>query len=233
MWCSPSPIDPLAVVSMKQTIAIFLHHPTCSADSVNGVMAAFSGLARIKIFTKHKVESGFFDDVDLVVFPGGDGEATAFRNVLKPNLLEVRSFMQRGGKYLGICMGAYWADAYYFNLLQKTRCVQYIKRPKADIRSSYGTVASVSWLGRDDQMYFYDGPTFLGGHFESVANYANGDPMAIVQGNVGLIGCHLESQQHWYIKKCLQPHWHENQHHPLLWQFVANYLLRSNQMQLF
>ena len=98
-------------------------------------MAALAPMARIKLFTKHKVAAGFFDDVDLVVFPGGDGEATAFRSVLKPNLADVRAFMQRGGKYLGICMGAYWADAYYFNLLKSTRCVQYIKRPKADIRS--------------------------------------------------------------------------------------------------
>jgi glutamine amidotransferase-like uncharacterized protein len=221
------------VGGMKKTIAIFLHHPTCSADSVNGVIAAFAGMARIKMFTKHKVAAGFFDDVDLVVFPGGDGEATAFRSVLKPNLPEVRSYMQRGGKYLGICMGAYWADGYYFNLLQKTRCVQYIKRPRADIRSSYGTVAPVTWLGREDHMYFYDGPTFLGGNFETVATYANGDPMAIVQGHVGLIGCHLESQQHWYSKKYMQPHWHENKHHPVLWQFVASYLLQNSQMQLF
>jgi glutamine amidotransferase-like uncharacterized protein len=218
---------------MKKTIAIFLQHPTCSIDSVNGVIAAFAGLARIKIFTKHKVLDGFFDDVDLVVFPGGDGEATAFRSVLKPNLAEVREFMQRGGKYLGICMGAYWADAYYFNLLQKTRCVQYIKRPRADIRSSYGTVAPVNWWGREEYMYFYDGPTFTGGSFQTVATYANGDPMAIVQGNVGLIGCHLESQQHWYTKKYMQPHWHQNHHHPVLWQFVANHLLNSSQMQLF
>jgi glutamine amidotransferase-like uncharacterized protein len=218
---------------MKKTIAIFLQHPTCSIDSVNGVIAAFAGLARIKMFTKHKVAAGFFDDVDLVVFPGGDGEATAFRSVLKPNLAEVREFMQRGGKYLGICMGAYWADAYYFNLLQKTRCVQYIKRPRADIRSSYGTVAPVNWWGRDEFMYFYDGPTFTGGSFQTVATYANGDPMAIVQGNVGLIGCHLESQQHWYTKKYMQPHWHQNQHHPVLWQFVANHLLNSSQLQLF
>jgi glutamine amidotransferase-like uncharacterized protein len=218
---------------MKKTIALFLHHPTCSSDSVNGVIAAFNPMARIKIFTKHKVPEGFFDDVDLVVFPGGDGEATAFRSVLKPNLPDVRAFMQRGGKYLGICMGAYWADAYYFNLLQNTRCVQYIKRRRAEIRSSYGTVASVSWLGKTQQMYFYDGPTFIGGDFQTVATYANGDPMAIVQGNVGLIGCHLESQQHWYSKKYMQPLWHQNAHHPLLWQFVANHLLQNNQMSLF
>ena len=218
---------------MKPTIAVFLHHPICSADSVNGVIAAMSSLARIKIFTKHKVADGFFNDVDLVVFPGGDGEATAFRSALKDNLNDVRGFMQRGGKYLGICMGAYWADAYYFNLLQGTRCVQYIKRPRADIRSSYGTVAAVNWQGQDKRMYFYDGPTYLGGRFQTLASYANGDPMAVVQGSVGLIGCHLESQQHWYSKKVLQPHWHQNTHHRLLWQFVANHLLQNQQMPLF
>jgi hypothetical protein len=218
---------------MKPTIAVFLHHPICSADSVNGVIAAMSSLARIKIFTKHKVADGFFNDVDLVVFPGGDGEATAFRSALKDNLNDVRGFMQRGGKYLGICMGAYWADAYYFNLLQGTRCVQYIKRPRADIRSSYGTVAAVNWQGQDKRMYFYDGPTYVGGAFHTLASYANGDPMAVVQGSVGLIGCHLESQQHWYRKKVLQPHWHQNTHHRLLWQFVANHLLQNQQMPLF
>jgi len=218
---------------MKPTIAVFLHHPICSADSVNGVIAAMSSLARIKIFTKHKVADGFFNDVDLVVFPGGDGEATAFRSALKDNLNDVRGFMQRGGKYLGICMGAYWADAYYFNLLHGTRCVQYIKRPRADIRSSYGTVAAVNWQGQDKRMYFYDGPTYVGGAFHTLASYANGDPMAVVQGSVGLIGCHLESQQHWYSKKVLQPHWHQNTHHRLLWQFVANHLLQNQQMQLF
>ena len=218
---------------MKPTIAVFLHHPICSADSVNGVIAAMSSLARIKIFTKHKVADGFFNDVDLVVFPGGDGEATAFRSALKDNLNDVRGFMQRGGKYLGICMGAYWADAYYFNLLQGTRCVQYIKRPRADIRSSYGTVAAVNWQGQDKRMYFYDGPTYVGGAFHTLASYANGVPMAVVQGSVGLIGCHLESQQHWYSKKVLQPHWHQNTHHRLLWQFVANHLLQNQQMQLF
>ena len=101
-----------------KTIAIFIHHPTCSTDSVNGLIAALSPLARIKLFTRHKVVSGFFDDVDLVVFPGGDGEATVFRNLLKLNIPDLRAYMQRGGRYLGICMGAYWADAYYFNFLK-------------------------------------------------------------------------------------------------------------------
>ena len=102
----------------------------------------------IKLFTKHRVRDGFFDDVDLVVFPGGEGEATAFSYLLKANLDEVKKFLQRGGKYLGICMGAYWADAHYFDILRHTRALQYIKRPGADIKSSYGTIAPVMWRGK-------------------------------------------------------------------------------------
>ncbi|NBS09692.1 MAG: hypothetical protein EBT49_09755, partial [Betaproteobacteria bacterium] len=117
--------------------------------------------------------------------------------------------------------------------LKSTRCVQYIKRPRADIRASYGTTAPVQWRGQQERMYFYDGPTFVNGQFETVASYANGDPMAIVQGAVGLVGCHLESQAHWYTKKYMQPQWHANAHHFLLAQFVADYLLHARQIPLF
>jgi len=77
------------------------------------------------------------------------------------------------------------------------------------------------------------GPTFVNGQFETVATYANGDPMATVQGTVGLVGCHLESQVNWYTKKYMQPQWHTNTHHILLAQFVADYLMQSRQIPLF
>lgn len=205
----------------------------CSVDSVNGVMQALAPHHPIKIFSKHRVRDGFFDDVGLVVFPGGEGEASAFSHLLKANGPAIQQFLQRGGKYLGICMGAYWADAHYFDILKQTRVVQYIKRPRADIKSSYGTTAPVLWRGQSARMYFYDGPTFLHGNFDTIATYANGDPMAIVQGGIGLIGCHLESQAHWYSKKYMQPHWHQEQHHALLVQFVADFLLERRQMDLF
>lgn len=205
----------------------------CSVDSVNGVIQALSPRYNIKLLTKHRVRDGFFDDVALVVFPGGEGDATAFRYLLKANLDEIKKFLQRGGKYLGICMGAYWADAHYFDILKQTRATQYIKRLGADIKSSYGTTAPVLWRGQAHRMYFYDGPTFQGGSFDTIATYANGDPMAIVQGPIGLIGCHLESQAHWYTKKYMQAHWHEGSHHALLVQFVADHLLERRQMALF
>ena len=219
--------------AVKKNIAIFLHHPICSIESVNGIIKALSPVYNLRIFTRHAVQEGFFDDIELVVFPGGYGDAGTFNGLMKANLKEIRKFLRRGGKYLGICMGAYWADAYYFDILNETRVKQYIKRRSAEIKSSYGTTAEVSWLGEAERMYFYDGPTFIGGDFDEIATYANGDPMAIVQGPIGLIGCHPESEQNWYWKKYMQPQWHEGAHHQLLLQFVTEHLLQDSQLPLF
>ena len=202
-------------------------------ESVNGVINALAPNYNIRIFTRHKVPEEFFDAIDMVVFPGGVGDDSAFVSLLKNNIDEIKTFLNRGGKYLGICMGAYWADSYYFGLLKDTRVVQYIRRPGADIRSSYGTVAPIQWRNQPEHMYFYDGSTYLGGQFDTVATYANGDPMAIVQGSVGLIGCHPESQANWYTKKYMQPHWHHENHHHLLKQFVNDFLLEKKQLNLF
>jgi hypothetical protein len=74
-------------------------------------------------------------------------------------------------------------------------------------------------------MYFYDGCTFVGdGNYETVATYSNGEPMAIIQNNIGLIGCHPESSQSWYDKKYLEPYWHREQQYLLLQQFVFKLL---------
>jgi glutamine amidotransferase-like uncharacterized protein len=217
----------------KKSVAIYLNHPTCSVDSVNGILAALSLAYKIKIFTKQKIPIGFFDDVDLVVFPGGTGEAVAFHSQLKLNIREIRNFIKRGGKYLGICMGAYWADEYFFGFLKQTRVVQHIKRPRAWVKSSYGTCTPVEWQGTTRQMYFFDGPTFTGGGFETIASYANGDPMAIIQGQIALIGCHLESEENWYHKKTMQAHWHHGDHHQLLLKFIDDFLHPNPQFELF
>ena len=49
-------------------------------------------------------------------------------------------------------------------------------------------------------MFFYDGPTFVGnGQYDTISTYRNsGMPMAIIQNNIGLIGCHPEATPHWY-----------------------------------
>jgi hypothetical protein len=72
-------------------------------------------------------------------------------------------------------------------------------------------------------MFFYDGCALVGDEskFQTVARYANGDPMAIIQNKIGLIGCHPESERHWYESySWLKGKYHEGRHFPLLLNFV-------------
>ena len=201
-------------------IAIFLHQPICAVDSANGIIKALSPHYNFKLFSRDEVEPSFFDDVDCVCFPGGYGDSDRYDTLMKWNADLVRNFLKTGGKFLGICMGAYWADRDYLDILDDVRVVQYIKRPNTDTRRPHPKAMPVRWLGVNERMYFYDGCAFVGDNVDVVATYSNGDAMAIIQGQIGLIGCHLESEQWWYDKKYLKPHWHENQHHQLLLEFV-------------
>jgi glutamine amidotransferase-like uncharacterized protein len=75
------------------------------------MMQALGQHYNFKIFSKNEVEDVFFDDVDIVAFPGGIGDSDSWHNILKPNKKKVLDFVGRGGRYLGICMGAYWAGS--------------------------------------------------------------------------------------------------------------------------
>ena len=185
---------------MKPTIALFVADPFCSVQSVNGIITALGNDYTFKLFSKNEVEQGFFDGIDIVVVPGGFGDASSFDRLFKANQNSVKKFVAQGGKYLGICMGAYWAGSYYLDLLDSVDAEQYITRPNTDTRRPHAKDISIIWQGHPNRMFFYDGCALVGdaGKFNTIATYANGDAMAIIQNNIGLIGCHPEAEQFWY-----------------------------------
>jgi len=205
-------------------IALFLHQPKCSVQSGNGIMNALSSHYSFKIFTRHEVERDFFDDVDCIVVPGGIGDAASFDYLFSENGEAVKQFVRRGGKYLGICMGAYWAEPLYLDLLKDIRAEQYITRPGTDTRRPHAKNQRVLWKGKEENMFFYDGCALVGPGIEFAKIYAlypNGDPMALIQDNVGVIGCHPESEPHWYDSySWMQDKYHNGNHHKLLLDFV-------------
>ena len=209
-------------------IALFVCDPKCSVQSSNGVMNALSSHYNFKLFSKNEVENGFFDDVDMVIFPGGIGDSDSYDTILKNNKDVVVDFVTRGGKYLGICMGAYWAGKDYFDILDDVDSLQYIKRPNTDTRRPHAKNIKVNWQGNDTTMFFYDGCAMVGdGHYETIATYANGDAMAIIQKNIGLIGCHPESQQFWFDSySWLKDKYHNGTQHKLLLDFVNELMER-------
>ena len=211
---------------MRGKIALFLHQPRCSVQSVNGIIDALSPYYTFKIFTRHELEDDFFKNVDAVCFPGGIGDSDTFDRILKVNAQKVRNYVAQGGRYLGICMGAYWADTDYFGLLDGIRVVQYIKQPGACTRRPHAKYMPVTWNSHKTNMYFYDGCTFLGNNFKTIATYSNGNPMAIIQDRVGLIGCHPEAEQHWYNSYTwMRRHWDGGKHDYLL-EFVDRIMMK-------
>ena len=208
---------------MKPTIALFLYDPKCSVQSGNGIIKALGAFYNFKIFSKNEVEDNFFDGVDIVAVPGGFGDASSFKQAFRYNGPKVKQFVRNGGKYLGICMGAYWAGRHYLNMLDSVDAVQYLSRPKTDTRRPHAKNISITWQGQPTNMFWYDGCALVGNNnkFNTVATYANGDAMAIIQNNIGLIGCHPESDQFWYDSySYMQGKYHNGQHHQLLLDFV-------------
>ena len=207
-----------------KTLALYLRHPECSKDCVDAMICALSSDYQIKIFTENDIDDdNFFSNLDIIAFPGGIGDSDSYPNFFtRRRANKIAEFISDGGHYLGICMGAYWAGSRYFDILDCVEPVQYIKRKDATIRRSYATVAEVEWNSSKEQMYFYDGCTFTGDNFKTIARYANGDPMAIIQGRIGLIGCHPEAPKYWYEKpwQYLDKHWNDGRHHKLLLDFV-------------
>lgn len=176
-----------------------------------------------KLFSKNKLENNFFDDVDMIAVPGGIGDSDGYKNLFKHNETSVIDFVNRGGKYLGICMGAYWAGSYYLDLLDSVDAVQYITQPNSDTRRPHAKNIDIVWQGHPNKMFFYDGCALVGdtSKFDTIATYANGDAMAVIQNNIGLIGCHPEAEQFWYNSySWLTGKYYIDQHHALLLDFV-------------
>jgi glutamine amidotransferase-like uncharacterized protein len=202
---------------MKPTIALFLYDPKCSVQCGNGMIHALQSDYNFKIFSINPLEDNFFDDVDIIAVPGGIGDAASFERAFKHNKLRVKKFVQDGGKYLGICMGAYWTGQYYFDILDNVDAVQYITQPGTDTRRPHAKDLKVTWNGIDTTMFFYDGCALVGnGQYDTIATYSNGDAMAIIQKNIGIIGCHPEAEQFWYDGYSYMKGKYASKHHLLL-----------------
>ena len=207
----------------KPVIALFSHHPECSNQCCEAMIKALSSYYNFKIFSEHDIAPGMFDGVDIVAFPGGIGDADShYKFFTRRFANQLAKYIDDGGRYLGICMGAYWTDQWYFDLIGDVRAVQYIKRPTSEIKRSHSTTARVNWQGTEQDMFFYDGCALLNLDSDTkvVATYSNGDAMAIFRGRVGIIGCHPEADESWYDKKHLKKYWNKYEHHNLLLNFV-------------
>jgi glutamine amidotransferase-like uncharacterized protein len=214
-------------------VGLFINHPECSQDCCLAISAILSSKYEVQVFDINELAGELnLNQFYCVIFPGGIGDSNSYHHLFKRKVAnKVADYVFWGGRYLGICMGAYWAAPRYFDIVNDMDVVQYIKRDNAEIKRSYATTAKVNWKGSEQDMFFYDGCAIIGDEskFDVIARYANGDPMAIIQRRVGLIGCHPESMKYWYEEpwQYLESKWHDYRHHQLLIEFVDDLISRN------
>ena len=207
---------------MKPTLAVFIHDPQCETECALGMIEGLVGDFNIRTFGIDELNIEFLKTVDAVAFPGGMGDADDFYDIFTEDHIDaIHTFIGvYNGKYFGICMGAYWAGTDYFDIAVDLTIEQYIEQPGADIHYGGPTVADVVWDDSPETMYFYDGCSIDGENMDVVATYANGYAMAVIQGNVGLIGCHPEAKDWWYELDGMSKSYYNVKHKKLMTNFV-------------
>jgi len=210
----------------QKTMGVYVHYPVADPECADALVQIFTPVYKVTKITHDTLTTDTLKNIDCVVFPGGLGDSDVFDDVLIDRKDVVQKYMKDGGRYLGICMGAYFASHYYFNILDDVSVVQYIRRPRADTHQQNETVLPVIWNKKIYNMYFFDGCAIVGNikSLRIFSTYKNGDIMAAIQGRVGVIGCHPESLEYWYEEANMNKHWHKGVHHRLLLEFTDKLL---------
>ncbi len=143
----------------------------------------------------------------LYAQPGGGDSVEVAYEQMKGSEQTIRSFVQSGGRYLGVCMGGYLAGRYRGFRLLPGDTDQFITSPGASVTTADDTLVDVDWRGQRYRMFFQDGPIFQPDRTASrvtvLARYAsNGEIAAMVspfgQGWVGVCGPHPEAPADWF-----------------------------------
>ena len=98
-------------------VVIYRRHPFASHDCAHAIKYVINKRYETSFVSSNTIASGVLAQATCVVFPGGEGDVDAFDDLLKHHAPMIRDYVAAGGRYLGICMGAYIASKLYFDLL--------------------------------------------------------------------------------------------------------------------
>ena len=140
----------------------------------------------------------------LFAIPGGDGLYEARSAISEPEVSAIREYIENGGHFLGICLGAFLTD----HLLVNDRKIPGLGLFDGVVNSHSPTeearMEKILWRDQERWIYFQDGPDFspsLTSKVDVWATYDNGAIAALQvplgKGRLGLIGPHPEAESRW------------------------------------
>jgi glutamine amidotransferase-like uncharacterized protein len=149
------------------------------------------------------------DHATVYAQPGGGGSVDDAFAYVRRDEARIRAFVRRGGRYLGFCMGGYFAGKNPGFGLLPGDSGEFITSPGASVTTEADTTVQVLWRGVPHTLYFQDGPYFIVGARASeadvavLATYASNDEVAALvapfgKGVVGVVGPHPEATPDWY-----------------------------------
>ena len=82
-----------------------MRDPECSEDCVYAMVHALSSDYQIRVFSEKELDDPeFFDNLDVIAFPGGIGDSDSFFDFFtRTRSNRIERFILGGGHYLGIC----------------------------------------------------------------------------------------------------------------------------------
>ncbi|ASK65887.1 biotin--protein ligase [Brachybacterium avium] len=138
---------------------------------------------------------------DLFAQPGGGDDVAAAAAEMPDGFASaLGQFVRDGGRYLGMCMGAYLAGPEGFGLLEDTVEGE-VGAAGFPVTDSADHLVEVTWQDTVRWTYFQEGARLPEAGAESYARYENGDLAAALYelgaGRAALVGPHPEADASW------------------------------------
>jgi glutamine amidotransferase-like uncharacterized protein len=198
----------LPALAHSRTIGIFNGAGTCPGCPET-VAELFVGRGdRVIYLDQHSLNAASLARLDVYVQPGGSDDLGETLDALSSGQIDaLRRFVSRGGRYLGICAGAYLAARFTskaegrpaFGLVP-------IDEMPAEVETAAASLVAIRWGAQRRIVYNQSGPhmgTRAPGGMRVLARYIATRHIAALTGRSGrgrvvLIGPHLEADESWY-----------------------------------
>jgi glutamine amidotransferase-like uncharacterized protein len=177
----------------------------------------------VKYVTDPKKIPNLLNNAAIFIIGGTEDNIEPMRIAFNNDIvLAIQNYLQQGGRYLGVCGGAFIAAKKYapdeetqmngFNLIPAD-AVDYSETSQAHLEK-------INWYGHDEILYFQGGPKFLidksAKKIEIIAYYKDGSVAAFKyaygNGKVAVVGPHPEADKTWLDEDHIDSlHWKSKQ----------------------